>query len=1021
MILAEIKRLSLENGWKNKIPLTKPLYILSFLLFLCQLSFAQKKIAFEFNQITEQDGLAQNFVNSFLYDKDGYLWVATEDGLNRFDGSHFDVFKSNYKKPNRLLENSTVSLCEDKQGNIWVATAKGVSCFIKQKGEFINFKSFKNKDFTPCFNLLCDTRGYVWFSTNSGLYCINPLDFSFVDAEKQPFMKEAIEINNKNCLVEDTVNNGLWVGTDVGLFFLDFKTNQTFSVKNNPQKIPILDNSFVSSLAIDDGKLYYADNTQYKIIVYDLAQLKIIKAYSFQAKIVAKKNYAITLFVDKKHNIWLSFQENSYLIDAKTDEISEIESKQVAETITTKSLRFQNAWQSDDGTIWLGANGILTINPDKIPHKSYDIGKLTSATDKKELITAFVEDADRTMWLGTWTRNLIHFFPEKNTVDTFRLPPTPIIYHQFIHTVVDASEKVYVAAYDGVFVFDKNSKKFAKFPLPIGLDWTKIRLMSFVLKDDFIWIRTNAAIVFSYQLSTKKWHEYTLNSVEKEGLNTTRIFLVFDKKGDLWANLYPNGLAKFSKKEQKFIDEKIKNPDGFEYWFNQFKADEENNLWFPTIGYGLVKYDTKKKTYENWRESDGLVSDQCFAVAIDKSSNIWVGSHDKFSLMDRKKHIVNFALPFNFGVNTYRYYLYMLKNGNILAIQKNILVEFQTEKNDSPKFYGNLLISSIQLHDSTIFLNSAIKKVNLGINQNNFDIKFASFNYTQNAYNYYYQLEGVDKNWVDAGTNTVAHYTNLQGGDYTFLVKVVTGDVVSKIQTIKIKIDTVFYKTWWFLGFILMGILALVYAFYRYRVQQNAKVLGLQMQTTRLEKSNTEIRYQNLINHLNPHFLFNSLTSLNSLISINPKDASQFLRRLSLIYRYILQNNEKELVSLEEETTFAQHYIELQKTRFEDGLQIEIKIERKAQKLQIVPVTLQNLLENAIKHNIIDEENPLIITIFTQENYLIVENVLQKKRHVETSNKQGLASLISLYHYLTNRTLVAEEVDGKFVVKVPLL
>ena len=1001
--------------------MTKSLKIFLFLLFLSKFSFAQKKIAFEFNQITEQDGLAQNYVNGFLYDKDGYLWVATEDGLNRFDGSHFDVFKSNYKKPNRLLENTTISLCEDKQGNIWVATAKGISCFIKQKGEFINFKSFKNKDFTPCFNLLCDTRGYVWFSTDSGLYCINPVDFSFVDAEKQPFMKEAIEINNKNCLVEDTVNNGLWVGTDVGLFFLDFKTNQTFSVKNNPQKTPILDNSFVSSLAINNGKLYYADNTKHKIIVFDLAQLKIIKAYLFPAKIVAKRNYAIATFVDKKQNIWLSFLENSYLIDAKTDEISEIESKQVSEMITTKSLRFQNVWQSDDGTIWLGANGILTVNPDKIPYKSYDIGKLSFITNKNELITTFAEDADKTMWLGTLKRKLIHYFPEKNTVDTFNLPPTPINYHKFIHTVVDAREKVYVAAYDGVFVLHKNSKKITKFPLPNSIDWTKIWLMSFALKDDFIWIRTNVAIVLSYQFSTKKWHEYTLNSVEKGNLNTTRMFLVFDKKGDLWANLYPNGLAKFSETEQKFINENIKNPNGFEFWFNQFKADEENNLWFPTIGYGLVKYDTKKKIYENWRESDGLVSDQCFAVAIDKSSNIWVGSHDKFSLMDKKRHIVNFALPFNFGVNTYRYYLYRLKSGNILAIQKNILVEFQTEKKDSPRFYGNLLISSIQLHDSTIFLNSVVKKVDLGINQNNFDIKFASFNYNQNAYNYFYQLKGIDKNWVDAGTNTVAHYTNLQGGDYTFLVKVVTGDVVSKTQSIRIHIATVFYKTWWFLTLILLLLAYLAYEFYRYRLSQTAKVLHLQMLTTRLEKSNTEIQYQNLINHLNPHFLFNSLTSLNSLISINPKQASQFLKRLSLIYRYILQNKDKEMVSLEEEISFVQHYIELQKSRFEEGLQISIKIEKGYEKLKIVPVTLQNLLENAIKHNIIDDENPLKISVFTQDNYLIVENILQKKHYVETSNKQGLASLQSLYHYLTNRELVATEINRKFVVKVPLL
>ena len=198
-------------------------------------------------------------------------------------------------------------------------------------------------------------------------------------------------------------------------------------------------------------------------------------------------------------------------------------------------------------------------------------------------------------------------------------------------------------------------------------------------------------------------------------------------------------------------------------------------------------------------------------------------------------------------------------------------------------------------------------------------------------------------------------------------------------------------------------------------------VLQLKMQAARLEKNNTEIQYQNLINHLNPHFLFNSLTSLGSLISINPKQASQFLRRLSLIYRYILQNKDKETVTIEEEVAFAQHYIELQKSRFEGGLQVNIKIDNALSKKKIVPVTLQNLLENAIKHNILDEDNPLIINIKTEDNYLIVENNLQKKRFVETSNKQGLESLQSLYKFLSNSDLLAFEQSGKYIVKIPLL
>ena len=193
------------------------------------------------------------------------------------------------------------------------------------------------------------------------------------------------------------------------------------------------------------------------------------------------------------------------------------------------------------------------------------------------------------------------------------------------------------------------------------------------------------------------------------------------------------------------------------------------------------------------------------------------------------------------------------------------------------------------------------------------------------------------------------------------------------------------------------------------------------MQSTRLEKDKTEIQYQNLINHLNPHFLFNSLTSLNSLIMTEPKEASKFLQKLSLIYRYILQNKDKEMVSLGQELDFVNHYVILQKSRFDEGLQINIDVDTDCLLYRIVPVTLQNLFENAIKHNSIEEDNPLIISVFVNNEFLFVKNNLQLKKFVDTSNKQGLKNLKNLYKYLSNKPLEIIETENEFMVKIPLL
>ncbi|HLP12508.1 MAG TPA: histidine kinase [Flavobacteriales bacterium] len=189
----------------------------------------------------------------------------------------------------------------------------------------------------------------------------------------------------------------------------------------------------------------------------------------------------------------------------------------------------------------------------------------------------------------------------------------------------------------------------------------------------------------------------------------------------------------------------------------------------------------------------------------------------------------------------------------------------------------------------------------------------------------------------------------------------------------------------------------------------------------RLEKEKAQVQFEGLKNQLNPHFLFNSMASLNSLIKENPELASNYLQQLSKVYRYVLQHDSGTTVSLSTELEFIQNYIFLLKTRFENMIEINIDVNPEQTFLKIVPVTLQNLLENAIKHNIVSETQPLRISIQTKDNYLVVENNLQTKKLVETSNGTGLEKLKSLYKYLDKNELVVEKDNSTFRVKLPLL
>jgi len=215
-------------------------------------------------------------------------------------------------------------------------------------------------------------------------------------------------------------------------------------------------------------------------------------------------------------------------------------------------------------------------------------------------------------------------------------------------------------------------------------------------------------------------------------------------------------------------------------------------------------------------------------------------------------------------------------------------------------------------------------------------------------------------------------------------------------------------------------ILAAYYFFNQWQksVQEKAE---LQVKTAEMEKERSILQYHHLKNQVNPHFLFNTFTSLDGLIQTDPELASVFVRHLSKVYRYVLEHKENEVVSLQTEADFIQHYISLLNIRYKNVLEISMNISKADMEKGIVMVTMQMLIDNAIKHNSLETEAPLTISIWNEEGYLHVSNNKQLRRQIETSNKQGLAQLKELYSYLTKQEVKILDSPEKFEIKLPLL
>ena len=213
-----------------------------------------------------------------------------------------------------------------------------------------------------------------------------------------------------------------------------------------------------------------------------------------------------------------------------------------------------------------------------------------------------------------------------------------------------------------------------------------------------------------------------------------------------------------------------------------------------------------------------------------------------------------------------------------------------------------------------------------------------------------------------------------------------------------------------------LTVIITVYVIYFYNNYQKTKV-----KESQIVAKNESAKFESLKNQLDPHFLFNSLNVLTSLIGENPGQAEKFTTKLSKVYRYVLEQKDKDLISLEEELKFAKSYMQLLQMRFEEAIEYSVPEKVSDEALKIVPLSLQLLLENAVKHNVITSSSPLKIRIYEADGYLCVENTVNPKASLEKSTKVGLKNITQRYELVSSNKVVIENNHKIFKVKLPLL
>jgi len=990
---------------------------------------------FVFHHLKEKDGLSNNIVNCFLQDKRGFLWIGTYGGLNRFDGAHFYVYKNN-SNPQSIINNSVQDLCEDREGNIWGATDNGIFCFYPQKGIFKNYNTPKSKTVTTIsntsrvvFNILVDKNGVIWATSQLSILKHNAEKDVFEEVGPLTSHPDSIYRYSvrKNGFLQDPAGKGLWLATSQGLHFYDYKTKLFLDHRNS--KDSLLKGRNVSALFFNNsGQGWFFDNTRKQAVQFDPVSKAITRKIDLSNSLPGA--VGATLFEDRDHRLWLStWNDGIVLIDYQNgNTITPIRNdKSDALSIAADFMWSMN--EDKDGTLWIGTiNGISKCNISKAVYRVHRLSDRMPVLKQNPIKTVTEDPTDKSWWVIDKASNIIHYQPTTGASFIYNLNNAQKSHNGKLpgelHALYLVNNKPLLCTQNGLWQIDDANKKIVPYIFSSAID------PEFEIKEiasyNGIYYFTNGYELIKYDSRNDKAYRIKHGVTKlKDGQRPDVTHLSMGPDGRLWFAV-AFGWIGYLDNANSLVPVYLMQDDDKEMsgYFNFIHTDKRGKVWIANKGVGLYRYDPAKRSVKYWSESDGLLFNHILRTVADNDDHIWCAAYNKFSVFaPDTESFYNLTLPLSENNLVYENWISVLSNGNVVASVWGDVVEFFPRHLAFKPQVQKPLIGVVNVAGKEVVIKGN-DGIQLNPDEKSLTVKFGLLTDPGTfPYSFAYKLEGFEDEWIQADASNQAVYNNLPPGKYTFrlVAKDKNGKWASTETVMNIHIKTPFFQSILFYALVGLSVSGLLYAFYRFRTGKQRQLYALQTKAQALEKEKALVMYESLKQQLNPHFLFNSLTSLSSLIKLDQKLASQFLDGMSKIYRYILKSRDNEVVSLSEEIKFVGNYIKLQQTRFESGLQVRIVIPEEEHYKKIAPVTLQNLIENAIKHNVIDDETPLVIDIYTEDNYLITKNNLQKKNFVDTSIKQGLNNLKSLYKYLTKKPVVIEETEQFYTIKIPLI
>ena len=846
--------------------------ILAFLYFVHTPGFAQSDSP-KFTRLGTNSGLSQGHVSAIIKDKKGFMWFATDEGVNKYDGYSFTIYKHNPEKASSISNNFVFDLLEDKAGDLWIGTAGGLDKFDRKGDTFIHFSPKGASSFTVK-SIFQDSKNRIWVGTTDGLYLFNAAKCTFI-GYKHKTTGNSISNDAIYRITED--NNGkLWVATKDGLNSLDPETRYFSCYKNVPGNNNSIGANWIKSVYKDNRGNIWAGTQGSGIALFNPKDnaFKNFRHSDTDNKSISH-NDILCFAEDNKGNLWVGTENGgisvfSYLTNSFIHYHFDINDNTSLSNNSVCSL-----YRSDINNMWVGtwSGGVnfLPLHGDKF--KLYrQIPSDPNSLSNGNILT-IAGDSHGIMWIGTGGGGLNRFDKKRQTFSHYRHDSNNknSISSDYVLSVIEIEPGILAIGYHRGG-FDLLNIKTGVFThhLPDQNNTNSLSTLTVNVvykdKDGVLWLGTWGGGLDVYNQKTNSFIHYKNDPADKTSINDNFIHAIHeDNEGNMLVAT-TLGLNLFDKKTKRFTHytNDLHNKRSLSH--NAVEAmmtDKAGNTWIAT-GAGINLFDKKTNSFKAYNEEDGLSNNMIQGILEDNNGNLWISSNQGLSKFNpRNKTSRNYGISDGLQGNEFKARAtYKASDGQLFFGGPNGLNAFYPDSIRDNDFIPPVYITDFQIFNKSIFVgdkNGPLKQhinetteITLSYKQSVFTIGFSALNFTLPGKNQYaYKLEGFDKEWNYVGNKRTATYTNLDAGVYIFHVIGSNNDGLwnNKGTSIRIIVTPPFWKTWWFTLAGIGSILLSIYAFYSYRVGNIKKqkvLLELQVIARTEEVVQKAIELQNM-------------------------------------------------------------------------------------------------------------------------------------------------------------------------------